>query len=246
MGWVWLLWLWLHVVPRKSLLLIRQNRLSLFPLQNAPVFDAAAESVASSGFNENVNVQQFIQYEVKNRRFSAEELRNFFNGVVYKGNIITIMYRPSTSRPWYEFRTGNSGVSKFNGGKQFYAANRAVIDDVAHKYGVPAELIVAILGIETNYGKNTGSFRVADALSTLAFDYPRRAEFFQNELSELLQMAKKKKKMSLTSKAAMPVQWVCRNLCLQATVNGRWTMMVMVIAIFGIMLAMWRPLSPII
>lgn len=142
-----------------------------------PVFDAAAESVASSGFNENVNVQQFIQYEVKNRRFSAEELRNFFNGVVYKGNIITIMYRPSTSRPWYEFRTGNSGAVKFNGGRQFYAANRAVIDDVARKYGVPAELIVAILGIETNYGKNTGSFRVADALSTLAFDYPRRAEF---------------------------------------------------------------------
>lgn len=158
-----------------------------------PVFDAAAESVASSGFNENVNVQQFIQYEVKNRRFSAEELRNFFNGVVYKGNIITIMYRPSTSRPWYEFRTGNSGAAKFNGGRQFYAANRAVIDDVVRKYGVPAELIVAILGIETNYGKNTGSFRVADALSTLAFDYPRRAEFFQNELSELLQMAKEEK-----------------------------------------------------
>ena len=153
-----------------------------------PVFDAAAESVVSSGFNENVNVQQFIQYEVKNRRFSAEELRNFFNG-----NIITIMYRPSTSRPWYEFRTGNSGAAKFNGGRQFYAANRAVIDDVARKYGVPAELIVAILGIETNYGKNTGSFRVADALSTLAFDYPRRAEFFQNELSELLLMAKEEK-----------------------------------------------------
>ena len=75
---VWLLWLWLHVVPRKSLLLIRQNRLSCFHCKT-PVFDAAAESVASSGFNENVNVQQFIQYEVKNRRFSAEELRNFFN-----------------------------------------------------------------------------------------------------------------------------------------------------------------------
>lgn len=128
-----------------------------------PVFDAAAESVASSGFNENVNVQQFIQYEVKNRRFSVEELRNFFNGVVYKGNIITIMYRPSTSRPWYEFRTGNSGAAKFNGGRQFYAANRVVIDDVARKYGVPAELIVAILGIETNYGK----IRAASALLML-------------------------------------------------------------------------------
>ena len=68
---------------------------------------------------------------------------------------------------------------------------------MARKYGVPAELIVAILGIETNYGKNTGSFRVADALSTLAFDYPRRAEFFQNELSELLQMAKEEKRKCL-------------------------------------------------
>jgi len=159
-----------------------------------PVFDAAAESVASSGFNENVNVQQFIQYEVKNRRFSAEELRNFFNGVVYKGNIITIMYRPSRARARRAAPPAGLGRPlKFNGGRQFYAANRAVIDDVARKYGVPAELIVAILGIETNYGKNTGSFRVADALSTLAFDYPRRAEFFQNELSELLQMAKEEK-----------------------------------------------------
>ena len=64
---------------------------------------------------------------------------------------------------------------------------------MARKYGVPAELIVAIIGIETNYGKNTGSFRVADALSTLGFDYPRRAEFFQNELIELLLMAKEEK-----------------------------------------------------
>lgn len=158
-----------------------------------PAFDSAAESVASSGFNANTNVRQFIRYEAAKKQFTEAELQNFFNGVVYKGNIINIMYRPSTSRPWYEFRTGNSGATKFNGGKQFYAANRAVIDDVARKYGVPAELIVAIIGIETNYGKNTGSFRVADALSTLGFDYPRRAEFFQNELIELLLMAKEEK-----------------------------------------------------
>ncbi|WP_416192540.1 lytic murein transglycosylase B [Neisseria sp. CCUG12390] len=157
--------------------------------EKRPTFDAAAESVASSGFNANPNVQNFIRYEAAQGRLKAAELQNFFDGVVYKGNIITIMYRPGTSRPWYEFRTGNSGESKFSNGRRFYAANRAVIDDVARKYGVPAELIVAIIGIETNYGRNTGSFRVADALSTLAFDYPRRAEFFQNELSELLLMA---------------------------------------------------------
>ena len=163
------------------------------PLTKRPAFDAAAESVASSGFNANTNVQAFIKYESAKGRFKEADLRDFFDNAVYKGNIISIIYRPSTSRPWYEFRTGNSGESKFNGGRQFYAANRDVIDDVSRKYGVPPELIVAIIGIETNYGKNTGSFRVADALSTLAFDYPRRAEFFQDELSELFLMAKEEK-----------------------------------------------------
>lgn len=160
------------------------------PVGRRPTFDSAAESVATGGFAANPNVQQFIRYEAANSRSSEGELQNFFNQAVYKGNIINIMYRPSTSRPWYEFRTGNSGAAKFNGGRQFYAQHRAVIDDVARRYGVPAELIVAIIGIETNYGRNMGSFRVADALSTLGFDYPRRAEFFQNELSELLKMAK--------------------------------------------------------
>ncbi|STZ75747.1 lytic murein transglycosylase B [Bergeriella denitrificans] len=155
-----------------------------------PKFDAAAESVASSGFNGNTNVQRWIDYEVAQKQFSRSELQQFFDGTVYKANIINIMYRPGTSRPWYEFRTGNSGAAKFAGGRKFYAENRAVIDDVARRYGVPAELIVAIIGIETNYGRNTGTFRVADALSTLAFDYPRRAEFFQNELAELLMIAK--------------------------------------------------------
>ncbi|ASK26683.1 lytic murein transglycosylase B [Neisseria chenwenguii] len=158
-----------------------------------PAFDAAAESVASSGFSGNSNVQSFIRYEVEQGRFSEAQWQDFFNNAVYKPNIITIIYRPGTSRPWYEFRTGNSGAAKTAGGRQFYAANRAVIDDVAAKYGVPAELIVAIVGIETNYGKNTGSFRVGDALATLGFDFPRRADYFQSELSELMLMAKEEK-----------------------------------------------------
>lgn len=216
--------------------IITRDAQPLKPVKQAekrPTFDAAAESVASSGFHANPNVQNFIRYEAAKGRLSATELQNFFDGVVYKGNIINIMYRPGTSRPWYEFRTGNSGVAKFNNGRQFYADNRAVIDDVARKYGVPAELIVAIIGIETNYGRNTGSFRVADALSTLAFDYPRRAEFFQNELSELLLMAKKKTAMYSASKAATPVRWACRNLCRRASASGRWITMVTAAVIFG-------------
>lgn len=164
------------------------------PLSKQPVFNQAADSVALTGFNGNGNVQNFIQYQAKSGRFSQRELENFFGGVVYKGNIINIMNRPGTSRPWYEFRTGNSGTAKISNGKRFYAQHKTTIDAVARSYGVPAELIVAIIGIETNYGNNMGSFRLADSLSTLAFDYPRRAEFFQKELHEFLLMAKEEKR----------------------------------------------------
>lgn len=73
--------------------------------------------------------------------------------------------------------------------RTFYQQNRSTINTAANRYGVPAELIVAILGIETNYGKNAGNVRTADSLATLAFDYPRRGALFQKELGEFLKMA---------------------------------------------------------
>lgn len=154
---------------------------------------SAADSVATTGFNANPNVQAFIDYQVKHNGFSQEELRSFFDNVAYKGNIINIMDKPGTSSPWYKFREGNAGAAKIAGGQRFYQQNRQVIDQVARQYGVPAEIIVAIIGIETNYGRNTGSFRVADALATLAFEYPRRSEFFQKELNDLLLMSREER-----------------------------------------------------
>ena len=164
------------------------------PAAKRPVFDHPADSVAVGGFNANVNVQKFIAHETASGKFSTGELQSFFDSVIYKGNIISIMNRPGTSRPWYEFRTGNSGAARIASGKRFYARHQATIDAVAKSYGMPAEIIVAIIGIETNYGTNMGSFRLADSLSTLAFDYPRRAEFFQKELHEFLLMAKEEKR----------------------------------------------------
>ena len=158
--------------------------------QQIPAFDPAAAPVSQVGFNGNDNVQRFIAYAADNGRHSRAELQAFFNNAVYKNNIVNIMNRPGTSRPWYEFRKGNSGAAKISDGRNFYMKHRQVIDQVAREYGVPAEIIVAIVGIETNYGRNMGSFRLADSLSTLAFDYPRRADFFQKELHEMLLMSK--------------------------------------------------------
>lgn len=166
--------------------------------KDRPFFNETAHSPEVVGFNANANVQKFIEYEAAKQRLSREELQDFFNAVVHRGNIINIMNRPGTSRPWYAFKQSNSGAAKVSGGQQFYAANRSVIDKIASEYGVPAELIVAIVGIETNYGANKGSIRVADALATLAFDYPRRGEFFQQELAEFLVMAKEEQRDPLS------------------------------------------------
>lgn len=155
-----------------------------------PFFNQESESVALTGFLANPNVQSFIRYHSRNSGLSESELQQFFSQVNHRQSLIDTMNRPATSRPWYEFKTGNGGAAKINAGRRFYAQNRAVIDRAAMQYGVPAEIIVSIIGIETNYGANKGNVRVADSLATLAFDYPRRGEFFQNELVEFLKMTK--------------------------------------------------------
>lgn len=157
---------------------------------STPFFNEPATSVATTGFLANPNVQQYIQYQKQHHGMNEAELIHFFSQVRHRSSLIATMDRPGTSRPWYEFQKGNSGTAKINAGRKFYAANRAVIDRAAAQYGVPAEIIVAIIGIETHFGTNKGNVRVADSLATLAFDYPRRGAFFQNELTEFLKMSK--------------------------------------------------------
>src|SRR3546814_5809441 len=87
--------------------------------------------------------------------------------------------------------------ARIRGGKAFYAENRAALDDIAARTGVPAEYIVAIIGVETSYGRITGSYRVLDALYTLAFSHPRRAPFFAGELAQLFALAKEEPQLDI-------------------------------------------------
>ena len=164
--------------------------------RNEPIFfnQSTAVSVSQTGYLANPNVQAFIQYQNQANGLDINYLNNFFAQVTYRANLIHIMNRPATSRPWYEFQKGNSGITKINAGRVFYQQNRQAIDHAAAQYGVPAEIIVAILGIETNYGKNVGNIRTADSLATLAFDYPRRGAFFQKELGEFLKLAQEERR----------------------------------------------------
>lgn len=173
---------------------LQQKRPNQMGQNTQPFFNQAAAPVSQTGYLANPNVQDFIRYQNQINGLNIQYLNDFFAQVGYRGNIIGIMNRPGTSRPWYEFQKGNSGATKINAGRRFYQNNRAVIDQAAARYGVPAEIIVAIIGIETNYGANTGNIRTADALATLAFDYPRRGEFFQKELGEFLKLAQEERR----------------------------------------------------
>jgi membrane-bound lytic murein transglycosylase B len=102
-------------------------------------------------------------------------------------SVIAAMSRPLVAPPtWFEYAPRFLSTARVDGGVAFWQANAAALARAENEFGVPAEVIVAIIGVETFYGRNTGSYRVIDALSTLAFDYPRRAEFFAGELRHFL------------------------------------------------------------
>lgn len=119
-----------------------------------------------------------------------EYIRGAIEGAEYQQAIIDAITRPAESKPWHEYRRIFVRDTRIDGGIEFWRANRALIERVAAEFGVPTEVILAIVGVETNYGLNTGSYRVLDALVTLGFYYPKRGEFFARELGEFFRLSR--------------------------------------------------------
>lgn len=119
---------------------------------------------------------------------SPAALNALLDGAVVQQSILDAISRPAEAKPWSEYRPIFVNPTRIAEGVAFYQQHRALLQQIAQRYGVPAQYIVAIIGVETNYGANTGSYRVLDALTTLAFHYPPRAAFFQGELVALLEL----------------------------------------------------------
>ena len=100
-------------------------------------------------------------------------------------SILDAMAKPAEAKPWKDYRPLFVTDKRIDDGVAFYRENRALLERIGKEYGVPPEIIVAIVGVETNYGRLNGKYRVIDALSTLAFHYPPRAAFFRGELKQL-------------------------------------------------------------
>jgi membrane-bound lytic murein transglycosylase B len=123
--------------------------------------------------------------------YEAQEFDAIFASVRRLDNVITLMDTPIRAPvPWHVYWPRHIGGDRFARATDFSRANAKVLERAEAAYGVSAHVITAIIGVETIYGRITGNIRVIDALATLAFDYPRRAEFFRNELREFLILTK--------------------------------------------------------
>ncbi len=132
-------------------------------------------------------VHDFIEQMSQKYSLKRRTLRSLLSVAQTQPAIIEAMERPAEkARPWYEYRALFLGERRIHEGAEFWRAHRAELDRASIRTGVAPEYIAAILGVETYYGRLTGSYRVLDALATLAFDYPARAAFFREELAQFI------------------------------------------------------------
>ena len=167
-----------------------------------------AQSTDSSahpgGFDLNrPEIVAFVNDVAEHDGLKRNEVRKILKEAQPQPKIIDIMNRPLEKvAPWYEYRERFVNAERINDGVQFWTDHRLTLEQVAAQYQVPAEYIVAILGVETRYGRNTGAYRALDALTTLAFDYPPREKFFRSELAEFLVLARENRLDPLTVKGS--------------------------------------------
>ncbi|HEY8036651.1 MAG TPA: lytic murein transglycosylase B [Methylobacter sp.] len=145
-------------------------------VSEAPVLD----------LREQESVNTFIGQMATKYGFDESELDDLFKKVEIKQDILKRIASPSEGLPWYKYRKIFLTEARIDAGVQFWKDNAPALAAAEKQYGVPAEIIVAIIGVETLFGKNTGNHRVIDALSTLAFAYPPRSKFFLGELENFL------------------------------------------------------------
>ncbi len=149
---------------------------------------------ASGSYAGHAKAREFIEYMVREHGSDRADLQLLFAEASYKQSIVDAMTRPAEKvKEWKDYREIFITERRIRQGVEFWQEHRAVLEKAQAEYGVPIEIIVAIIGVETSYGRITGNYRVIDALSTLAFDYPARSEFFTRELENFLLLSREQR-----------------------------------------------------
>lgn len=144
-----------------------------------------------TSYVEHPKGKAFIDMMVSKHNFERAYVESVLKDAEKKQKILDAMSRPAEkTKAWHEYRKIFIQDSRINGGVKFWQEHQEILENVSKSYGVPVEIIVAIIGVETRYGQYMGSYRVIDALTTLGFDYPRRSKFFTGQLEEFFLLAR--------------------------------------------------------
>ena len=163
--------------------------LAMLPAQAQEQRQAAALA-ARAPYAQRADVRAFAADVASTTGIPRRQVERWLAAAKFQPRIVAAMDRPLLLPPkWFEYAPPLLAPDRVESGVAFWRANAEALARAETEYGVPAEIIVAILGVETIYGRNGGSYRVIDALATLAFDYPRRAPYFRGELREYLLLA---------------------------------------------------------
>ena len=151
----------------------------------------ASAHAAPPPYLKRAQVQAFIAEMTQKHGFVKSELEHLFSRARHQSAVLkAIMPGAPGVRSWQSYRARFVNPLRIQSGTEFWQRQADALARAEREFGVPAEVIVAIIGVETVYGRNMGNFRVIDALATLAFDYPLRADFFRGELENFLLFAR--------------------------------------------------------
>ena len=156
------------------------------------VVSGAHSAPPQTPYGKHEEVRGFVRKLVERHGFVEHELKFLFSRARREPAILTAIMPPKDphARSWLGYRARFVTQARIAEGTEFWRRHAAALGRAAAEHGVPEEIIVAIIGVETLYGRQMGTWRVIDALATLAFDYPPRAEFFRGELEQYLLFAR--------------------------------------------------------
>ncbi|WJW75929.1 lytic murein transglycosylase B [Thiohalobacter sp. IOR34] len=149
-----------------------------------------AGPAAAGDYSDRPEAQRFVQLMVEKHGLDRQEVQALIDAARRKQSILDAISRPAEAKPWYQYRPIFVNQARIEGGVDYWNRNARILDQVREALAVDPALVVAIIGVETRYGRHAGRYRVLDALATLGFDYPPRADFFRGQLEQFLLLAR--------------------------------------------------------
>ncbi|MGB3918784.1 MAG: lytic murein transglycosylase B [Thiothrix litoralis] len=163
------------------------------PVIRPPVVTVNAPRDLGGDYANYPELREFIGKMNHQHGFDIAFLEQTFSGVQRDQAALTKASAPTEGQAWQVYRPIFLTEARINGGVDFWNRHAVLLDSATRQYGVDTAYLVAIIGVETQYGKNTGKHNVLQALTSLGFDFPRRASFYQKELEQFLLLSREEK-----------------------------------------------------